>query len=613
MKRKLLYAFIIALICLSVVPFLRSATYGLINLDDYPYLSNNILLVNWQGIESIKHCFSDVSQSIWMPLTWLSYAFDFAVAGENYGWFHIHSILLHLTNAILLFFLLKQILRQLDGFKENEGALILASAAASIFWSIHPLRCESVVFLASRKDVLSFTFELVAFILWFRGGTVNTALSITAFVLGATAKPSVMTFPVLCLLVDVFIKREVKIWRYAVPLALAFGLAIFAGWQQKAGGATADLLNEPLWGRLLNACAAFGIYLRNTVWPQWLAVQCVNRWPHPPRFLIQGLALSTACIWFLTRSILQHWRNRKTEIDLSFVREIPVKATFSFQQEPLFVGLAWFAISIFPMLGLANFGYHAYADRFTYIPHVGLCIILAVLLSRGCQKLGYALTAIICALPLLALGGVSWWQTGFWENDQKAFSRTLEIDGEQNAFAHSSLALSAFEFHHDLDTFIREFETTLSLSPFTAMQNYELYILALCEQGKIDEAHDKIKSYDQLVENIFGPELAYALMAENPEGDDALGGTKLAQLLRSTRKKLKFVFWLHAPEFRDMADECLARENVAKLEKTPFYAYLLWKRAAMNNDVEEASRLKSMLTSGELRRCYIQFRFMRER
>lgn len=611
MKQKLFHSIVFAFVCASVIPFLRSATYGLINLDDYPYLANHALILSWQGWESLKHCFVDVSQSIWMPLTWLSYALDYALFGESYGYFHVHSILLHLLNAILLFYLLRLIFRQLPDAKQRGRELFISCAVATIFWSIHPLRCESVVFLASRKDVLSFTWELIALILWVKGGSVNTILSILCFVLGAMAKPSVMTLPALCLLVDAFIKREIRIWRYAAPFLLAVGLAAFAGWQQKAGGATVDLLNEPLWGRLLNACAAFGIYLRNTVWPQWLAVQCVNRWPYPPRFLLPGLALSAVWGWLLAKPIIRHWRNRQTEIAISYLNEIPVKLTFHFKQDPLFVGIAWFAIAIFPMLGIANFGFHAYADRFTYIPHVGLSIIVGILVYRCCVRFGNLLPTLVGGALLVVLGCVSWWQTGFWENDWRAFSRTLEIDGDRNAHAHWALANYAFEFHHDLDTFVREFERTLELAPFTAMQNYEFYVLALCEMGKVDEAHEKVKLFNQLVEDIFGKEAAYELLATKPGEEDAINDSKLSQLLRAGAKKTKFVFWLHAPDCLGLADDCLACEDLSRLENAPFYAYLLWKRALLKSDTETADRLKAKLRQGSLGGCYIRFRFLR--
>ena len=249
-----------------------------------------------------------------MPLTWLSYSIDYMLFGDWFGGFHLHSILVHAANSCLVFLLL------LSAFSgAGRASAAVPCLLASIFWAVHPLRCESVVFLASRKDVLSFFWELLALICWVsgtrrnvagRGAMLHTALAIVLFAVAAMCKPSVMTFPLLCLLIDAFIFREVRVLRYIAPVACMVFLGAFAAWQQKAGGATFDPFNQPLYGRVLGAVAAFGIYLRNTVWPQWLAPQCVKTWPALPRFFWPGLAITGAAAWWLVSRALRYWDER---------------------------------------------------------------------------------------------------------------------------------------------------------------------------------------------------------------------------------------------------------------------------------------------------------------
>jgi len=288
----------LALMCLSAAPFIGACAYGLINFDDYDYITTEMVQDLWSVEKSLTCFFTDLSHSIWMPLTWLSYAVDYALFGDWYGGFHLHSILVHAVNAVLFW----QLLRQVFADRVSAGRLGALCFAGAAFWALHPLRCESVVFLSSRKDVLSLFWELLALIAWVKGSRATparepqwSACACVCFAIGAMCKPSIMTFPALCLVLDAFVFRRVSFERYLKPFAFAVILALFASWQQHTGGALAEGASETLVQRLADAAAAFGIYVRNTLVPTGLSVQCVKRWPELPRFLVGGSVICVAC------------------------------------------------------------------------------------------------------------------------------------------------------------------------------------------------------------------------------------------------------------------------------------------------------------------------------
>ena len=476
-----------------MLAFMRAWDYGMVDLDDYLYLTHAELSRPW-SLKSLKWMFCDLGEGIWMPLTWLSYAFDTVVFGENFGAFHIHSILLHGCNAMLLY----AFLRLLGGGRA-------ACALGALLWAVHPLRCESVVFLASRKDVLSFFFELAALIFWVkkRENGKWLALSYVCFAAASMAKPSVMTFPVLCLLVDGFILRRIKPADYVLPLAYAGLLGVFAGKAQAAGGATGALDFVPYWYKVLNAMAAFGIYIRNTLLPADLAVQCIVQYPaRLPRFLSGGAAITACVLGYLALRARGYWR-RAGEMLEAKLDGLDTEITVKAPADVPFAALGWFAAAVAPMLGLASFGYHSYADRFTYIPAVGFSILVALKAGRKTQIAATAAVAALCVL--------TWRQTWFWGNDERLFTRTVEVDGDGNAGAHSVLANYYFEFPHDLEKCVEHFEKAIAAAPEFVECTFEIYIMALCELGRTQEVPALLRFYDKYVKEKveddpkFGP------------------------------------------------------------------------------------------------------------
>lgn len=568
--------FLIALAGVSAVPFLRCLGHGLSGLDDYVYLL--------MGPPEDVFVFAE---AIWMPLTRLTYLVDSWIWGDWWGGFHLTSILIHAANAVLVWMLLVEIHRRIGADGESRGADWgpALCAVAALFWAIHPLRCESVVLLSSRKDLVSFFFELVALLCWMRGTRRATLAALGLFLLAYTAKPSVMTFPVLCFLLDAFIIREVRPSRYLEPVVLMVAMGVFAAWQQAAGGATEDHFNQPLWGRLLEAAAAFGIYVRNTLRPTELAAQCVKRWPELPRFWLPGLLVSAAWGAYLLKRFAVHWKLRGG----------------SRPADPLLAGFAWFAFAVGPMLGIANFGYHAFADRFTYIPAVGFSIAVLAVPRRFWKAATFVLAAAV-----VACGCLTWRQTGYWEDDGKLFTHTLEVDGDRNTAAHFALGIWYYEVPHDLERCVREFEKVERQDVLSFRDSLEIYIYALCELGRTERIGEILAAYESALIGWVGKEAWERAWTDG-------GGHDTASRHRQIYRLAKAAWWAADPATLPLAEEYL-RETAYHGERRDFVWLLMkWRflEAKHGRDSAEAIEAKRVLLEEGGRVGFIQGRYLR--
>jgi len=411
MKRDLALSALVAAVTMAVYWAVRN--YGIVDLDDYTYLISHEEVsqgLSWRGV---RWAFTWAGDAMLTPLTWISYMLDYTLWGENFGAMHLHSVLLHGLAAGLCFWLFRRV--------GTIGAMLIA-----LVWALHPLRVESVAWLASRKDVLSTVFFLAALLAWTRSrGTWGLVVSLVLLAVGGLAKSSVMVFPAFVLAYDFLVARERKpIWAYAVALVMALGLAAEAAWAQHFGGATEIVSIVPLWYRLVNAVAALTVYAGNLVWPQDLAVQCIMRYPNLPRFSLLGAAVLAAGGWYAVRTLRAAIRERR------------------WPRDPILVGMAVCVVALGPFLGIAGFGAHALADRFTILPTIaiGLCLLPVVRRRTG-------LVALAAAVALL--GWRTMHQVDYWQNDERLFSHTLEVDGDGNMMIHKMLATYYYEFPHD--------------------------------------------------------------------------------------------------------------------------------------------------------------------
>ena len=568
---------------LSVAAFIRASGYGLVNFDDYLYVER--IPSGFNG------WFSDLSCGIWMPLTWASYALDRALFGVRYGFWHVTGILVHGVNAVLVYVYFREVVKKVGRLERVDragGFAWLLPVLAALLWAVHPLRVESVVALSSRKDVLSLFFELVALVLWLKNRRDWDVIACAAFVLGSLCKPSVMTFPLLCLVVDAFVLGRLDLRRYAFPAAFALFLGLFAAYQQKAGGATVDMFHEGLLPRIVDAASAFGIYVRNTFWPQWLAPQCMKKFPLMPRLWQWGLAASAFVGFICLRRALPYFGSALRQL-----RERRLVLDFG-RRDLALAGLAWFAVAIAPMLGIANFGFHAFADRFTYIPAIGLGFLVFAAFELLARPMHRAFLCAAFAAAVAALSVRAWHQAGFWRDDGALFSRTLEVDGEPNAVAHATLGAYHFEFTHDLEECVRHFALAEKQDVRFMMIAYNVYVFALCELGRTEEVPRLLERFREVWNATTG-------------GD---GDTVLDRRFRGIYAACEVAYLASAAASADRAERALwewsSRGALGGAEMT----YLRWRVALARGDERGAATALAELSGHSEDWGYLRFRYM---
>jgi Flp pilus assembly protein TadD len=435
-KRRLIFCLLLALATIALYNSVTRAPF--LNFDDQVYVTDNPQVRAGLTWNTVVWAFRTPKAFDWHPITWLSYALDWQIFGLDPAGYHTINILLHAANAVLLFLLL-------------EGATGLAwrSLAVSALFALHPINVESVAWISERKTVLSMLFFLLALAAygWYtRRPRIGRYLVVTlAYVLGLMSKAQVITFPFALLLLDYWPlgrlaphparPHEVggepavaaagpSFWKLIGEKVPWFALsAVSAVITLKTGGAAfnymvlTDLTRSKLslWLRLGNAALSYVKYLEKAFWPVNLAIV----YPHlGPGINIPGAVLSAFAI--IAVSILA----------LIFRR-----------RRPFLVGWFWFLGTLVPMIGLVDIGVHAMADRYAYIPLLGIFVIVcwgaADLIKRW--HVPTAVTAAGTVAILLALGIALHRQASFWSDNVTLWTHTLEIT-EANFTAEDNLA-----------------------------------------------------------------------------------------------------------------------------------------------------------------------------
>ncbi len=379
--------------------------------DDPEYITANAMVsqgLTWAGL---RWSLTAIVGNTWLPLTLISHQIDVQLFGMKPGLHHLINVLLHAANAVLAFAALRRL----------TGDLWKSALVAALF-ALHPLRAESVAWAAERKDVLSAFFFFLG--LWAYARYAQTrrardyALVAGSLALGLCAKPMLVTFPFVLLLLDFWPLRRVavpgettqrqslrRLIVEKIPLfALAAVAAASALWTQSSTGATGSTEAFPVGARVANAIVACGVYLEQTVMPVDLAVM----YPHPGATLEWAPALFSVAL----------------TLALTFI------ALFTWQRFPFFLtGWFWFLGMLVPVIGLVQVGNTAHADRYTYLPHIGLFIgIVWTLAAIGNRIPGWRRAApIVSGLVLAVLSATCYVQVGHWRNTITLFEHTVAI------------------------------------------------------------------------------------------------------------------------------------------------------------------------------------------
>ncbi len=452
---------------LVVWTFLPAIHNEFINFDDDVYVTGNAHVQAGLSFATVSWAFSNIDASNWHPLTWLSHAADFQFFGLNPRGHHLTSVLLHAVNAVLLLLALHKL----------TGAFWRSLFVAAIF-GLHPLRVESVAWVAERKDVLSTLFGLLALLTYADYAKKFSAknpkckiyygLALLFFACSLMSKPMLVTLPFLLLLLDCwplnrFRREPVKnlLWE-KIPFFLLAAASCFVTFiAQKRGGAMDLLAAMPLSARCENAIVSYGRYLLHFFWPEKLSVfyPVVDHWP------VKIVLACAALLAVITVGVIVARRTRPY----------------------LLAGWLWFLGTLTPVIGLVAVGEHSMADRYTYFPLTGILIIIAwsaVEFSHRWrfQTIGLSVlgAAIIVTCIFLTRQNI-----GYWKDSETLFRRAIAVTGD-NYSAHCNLGNALMSQGHAAEA-LGEFQIAAKLKPGSS-ENLCNVGVALAGLGRMDEA-----------------------------------------------------------------------------------------------------------------------------
>ncbi|MEK7795513.1 MAG: tetratricopeptide repeat protein, partial [Candidatus Hydrogenedentota bacterium] len=423
--------------------------HDFINFDDNSYVSENHYVRNGLTAESFRAAFTETFNGHWHPFTMLSYMLDTTVFGPGPGGYHFTNLLLHAANTLVLLFLLHNI----------TGAFWPSYLVASLF-ALHPAHVEPVAWIASRKDLLSTLFFLLtmqAHAAYARNPKRATyAIASVCLVLGLLSKAMLVTVPAVLLLMDYWPLRRIDFasevrWRTAAKLVsekwlyfvIAIAFSSVTVFTQSHAGTMTSFEDLPLSARLFNAMRAYGDYLRIAVWPAGLA----PFYPHSGR--VESLMTILPAI--STLALI-------TAVSILLARRAPF----------LIVGWLFFLGTLLPVSGLMQAGIQSYADRYTYVPFIGLFIIGA----WGARdvayrwKFGARVVTSASAAVLVLCAVLSDQQTNYWKDDIALFEHTLGVT-EKNHVAHMILG-NAYSKTGRIDEAIVQFRAGIAIGPLDA-------------------------------------------------------------------------------------------------------------------------------------------------
>jgi tetratricopeptide (TPR) repeat protein len=458
-------------ICLAVLTWIvfgQTLWHDFINYDDPRYVYENTKITSGFSLANVAWAFSHIHSENWHPLTTITHMLDCQLYGLRPGWHHFTNVLLHTVAVILLFLALTKM----------TGAFWRSGFAAAVF-AIHPLRVESVAWIAERKDVLSgvfFMLTLLAYVHYARLPSVRRYL-VVVFVLacGLMSKPMLVTLPFVLLLLDYWPLDRIRgqLWKRVlekiplVALSAISSIATFVA-QKAAVGWTEEL---PILERINNAVVSYVLYIWQMFWPVRLAVF----YPHPENRLPLWEIISSLFLLICITAVAMALRK---------------------QRPYLITGWLWYLGMLVPVIGLVQVGWQGRADRYTYLPQIGLYIAvtwamadLTALWRRQRTILSVASILSVGVLSLCALV-----QTSYWRDSETLFKRALAVT-TNNDVAENNLGI-VFLRQGKLDEAISLLQAAVDLRPDNSPAHENL-AKALLEKGQVADA---LIHYQKLLE-----------------------------------------------------------------------------------------------------------------
>lgn len=497
-----------ALVVATFLVFSPALRFDFVDYDDNIYVTENAAVQGGLTWSAVKWAFVGQHAGNWFPVTWLSHMFDCSFFGLNPAGHHADSIVIHSFSTAFVFLLLLSL-----------GISFWRAVVAAAIFGWHPLRVESVIWVAERKDVLSVFFALLSLLAYVSFARAREegrpkqlrkySLALGCFALSLLSKATLVTFPVILLLIDYWPLR-----RFSIPSGnslatkdlkrlvfeklpfffLSLIIAALTIWAQGKVGAVVPLKKASVIFRIENSLLSVLRYLAKILWPSSLAL------PYPvPSSVSPFVAL--ACGGGIIAFTVLAWRYR---------------AKFS----SLIIGWCWFGVTLLPVIGIIQVGDASLADRFTYVPMIGL---LLAIMALPTSELGNKLVKFVCPAVLIACVVVTEHQLPVWQNNFTLFSHSAAVT-EGNYIAHYNVANMLVDAGKTNEALV-EFRESIRIDP-TVYQLHNNYGKTLGGLGRTTEAIAELQWAITLNSNYA---LAYAnlgavltAVGKNQEAEEAL-------------------------------------------------------------------------------------------
>ena len=447
--------------------FGQTRNFQFINFDDNEYVFKNAQVARGLTLEGVVWAFTHVYAANWHPLTWLSHMLDCQLYGLNPAGHHLTNVFLHAATAIVLFLVLR-----------NMTSALWRSAFVATVFVIHPLRVESVAWVAERKDVLSglfFALTIAAYVRYARRPTgTHYGMMMLLFALGLMSKPMLVTLPAVLLALDYWPLNRLasddegnknvpgmrKLILEKVPLlALAAASSLATLFAQKV--ALQPLATVSLMARIGNAFMSCVVYLYQVFWP--------------------------SCLDSLYPFQIDQVRPGKVLVAMALLAAISVAIVYLRLRRYLVTGWLWYLIMLAPVIGILQVGSQAHADRYTYLPQIGLYLLLTWAAADLIERWRHSrlILSILAIGIVLALAFVARTQASYWQNSETLWRRTLACTS-RNSGAEQNLGQAIHE-KGNVEEAMVHFQNALRIDPSQASVHSALGV-ALLEMGRADQS-----------------------------------------------------------------------------------------------------------------------------
>ncbi len=458
---------IVALVLVAVLPYLQTLRHGFVNFDDGLYVTENPTVLKGVTGPGLIWAIVTFEGGNWHPLTWISHMVDVSLWGQWAGGHHILNPLLHAASAVLLFLIF-----------ETMTASFWRSLVLAAFFAAHPLRVESVAWVAERKDVLSVFFGLLAMLCYVRFAQSpnrrHYALVILWMVLSLMCKPMLVTLPFVFLLMDWWPLRRLTLAHRTktrnivlekIPLlAISAAFSVLAVISQGAGKNISSFETLPLATRLANAAVAYGMYLQKLFVPTNLAVF----YPHPGQWTPQIVMICSVTLAAITVIALLQWRARPW---LAF-------------------GWCFFLGTLLPVIGIVQIGLQSMSDRYTYVPTIGVLVMAIWSVPSLQSPLWRKSLSAAAATIVVALVWTSSIQASYWKDSRSLFAHAATVT-QKNYLAHQNYG-AALEGDGQFAQALEQYQIVALLNPKYAKNRVDMANM-LMQLGKLDQAAKELE------------------------------------------------------------------------------------------------------------------------